>query len=197
MDVTDAIHTRRAYRSLAPVTVDAALVADLASHAQLSASCFNNQPWRYVFVSDPLVLEQMRSVMSKGNEWTFAASMIIAVVGRPDFDCVMKDGRRYYAFDVGMATAFLILRATELGLVAHPIAGYGPAKVREVLGIPDNMEVLTLVNVGRRAETLSPVLSDKQIEDEGRRPPRKPLDEFAFSNRWPEGYDPPLPAPKP
>lgn len=29
----------------------------------------------------------------------------------------------YYLFDAGMSVAFLILRATELGIVAHPIAG--------------------------------------------------------------------------
>lgn len=196
MDVSAAIHNRRAYRSLAPAAVDAALVADLASHAQLSASCFNKQPWHFVFVYDPAGLEGLQAAIKKDNRWTARASMIIAVVSRPDLDCAMKDGRMYYAFDSGMATAFLILRATELGLVAHPIAGFDPALVRELLGIPAGMEVITLVNVGRHADALNPVLSERQIEDEGRRPARKSLDAFAFSNRWPADYDPPLPAPK-
>jgi len=30
-----------------------------------------------------------------------------------------------------MATAFIILRATELGLVAHPIAGYNEDAVKQ------------------------------------------------------------------
>lgn len=196
MDVSAAIHNRRAYRSLAPAAIDAALVADLASHAQLSASCFNKQPWHFVFVYDPALLEQMQAVMKKDNHWTARASMIIAVVSRPDFDCALKDGRKYYTFDTGMATAFLILRATELGLVAHPIAGFDPAAVRELLGIPAAMEVITLVNVGRHADASNPVLSEQQLEDEGRRPPRKALDAFAFTNRWPADYNPPLPAPK-
>jgi nitroreductase len=183
MDVKEAIKARRAYRSFAPVEITEELIRDLAECASLSASCFNNQPWRYVFVYDPDVLARMRDVMSKGNEWTFAASMIIAVLSKKDYDCVIRD-REYYLFDVGMATAFLILRATELGLVAHPIAGYSPQKTREVLGIPEDMDVVTLVNVGKHADEVSPVLSEEQAKAEKERPARLPFEKFAFLNRY-------------
>jgi nitroreductase len=139
-----------------------------------------------VFVYDAEVLKRMREVMSRGNEWTHEASLIIAVLSRKDYDCVIRD-REYYLFDVGMATAQLILRATELGLVAHPIAGYSPRKTREVLGIPDGVDVVTLVNVGRRADAVNPNLSEQQLEAEKTRPPRKALDEFMYLNRYPEG----------
>ncbi|NIT37229.1 MAG: nitroreductase [candidate division Zixibacteria bacterium] len=184
MDIKEAIARRRAYRSLAPVEITEELVRDLAECASLSASCFNNQPWRFVFVYDRQVLERMRAVMSKGNEWTFDASMIIVVLSKKEYDCVIRD-RAYYLFDVGMATAFMILRATELGLVAHPIAGYSPKKTREVLGIPEDTDVVTLVNVGRHADTISSVLSETQVEAEARRPERLPLEEIAFLNRYP------------
>jgi nitroreductase len=186
VEVLEAIEARRAYRSLAPVEITEDLCRDLARCAGLAASCFNNQPWRYVFVYDAEVLQRMREVMSRGNEWTFDASLIIAVLSKKDYDCVIKD-REYYLFDVGMATAQLILRATELGLVAHPIAGYSPRKTRGVLGVPDDVDVVTLVNVGRRADTVNPDLSEQQLEAEETRPPRKRLDEIMFFNRYPEG----------
>jgi hypothetical protein len=50
--------------------------------------------------------------------------MIIAVFSQKDLDCIRRGGREYYLFDTGMATAFMILRAMGLGLVAHPIAGF-------------------------------------------------------------------------
>jgi len=90
----------------------------------------------------------------------------------------------YYHFDTGMATAFLILRATELGLVAHPIAGFSPKKTREILGIPDDIEVITLVNVGKHIDVLNPVLSEKQKQDEKRRPERYPLGHFVYRNKY-------------
>jgi nitroreductase len=183
MDVQTAIETRRAFRSLAPAPAGEDLARDLARHAQLSPSCSNNQPWRFVFVYDPGVLEAMRPVFNPGNEWCHAASVIVAVFSRKEDDCLIKD-REYHQFDTGMATAFLILRATELGLVAHPIAGFSPKKVREVLCIPDACQVITLVLVGKHAAGISPVLSAKQIAAEKARPERFPLEKFVFLNKY-------------
>ena len=181
MSVKQTIQARRAYRSLEPVEINEELIRDLAESARLAPSCFNNQPWRFVFAHDPEVLKKLHGAMSKGNEWTQAASMIIAVFSREDLDCRIK-GRNYYLFDTGMATAFIILRATELGLVAHPIAGYNEDAVKEILGVPEDMQVIALVIVGEHSETLGPLLTEKQAESEKQRPERLPLEEFAFIN---------------
>jgi nitroreductase len=184
MDVIDAINTRRAYRSLAPTPITEELVRDLARCAQLAPSCNNNQPARFVFVWEPQMLEKMKPVFNRGNVWCHADSMVVAVCAEKEADCLIHD-REYYLFDTGLQTAFLILRATELGLAAHPIAGYSPKAVREVLGIPDSMQVIALVNVGKHADTISPVLSPKQVEQEHTRPERLPLERVAFFNHWP------------
>jgi len=94
------------------------------------------------------VLKQLHGAMSKGNAWVQAASLIIAVFSKKELDCLIKE-REYYLFDTGMATAFIILRATELGLVAHPIAGFNEDAVKEILGIPEEMRLITLVIVGK------------------------------------------------
>ncbi|OGC12222.1 nitroreductase [candidate division WOR-1 bacterium RIFOXYA12_FULL_52_29] len=184
MDVISAIKTRRAYRSLEAVSITDELISDLAECAGLAPSCFNKQPWRYVFVSEPGQLAAVKTAMSPGNEWTFDASMIIAVCCRKEDDCQMKDGREYYMFDTGMATAALIYRATELGLVAHPIAGYDQNKAKEILGVPAEITLLTLVNVGKHAAEISPRLKGHQIEDETTRPTRLPPERFAFRNKY-------------
>jgi nitroreductase len=186
MDVKNAIEARRAYRSLDPVAITDGLIWDLAHAASLSASCFNNQPWRYVFVRDPRQLARVCTAMTKGNQWTERASMIIAVFSRPELDCVIKD-REYNWFDTGMATALLILRATELGLVAHPIAGFRAAEVKPMLGIPEDMMLLALVIVGKHTTVPNPILSDKQLHDEVERPPRLPLERIAFVDSVPDG----------
>ncbi len=183
MTVKEAIEKRRAYRSLIPVDIDDEIMESLAESARLFCSCFNNQPWRYIFVEDEKVLKQMHDALSPGNEWARAASLIIAVFSRPDLDCIIKE-RKYYLFDTGMATAALILRATELGLVAHPIAGFSPRKTREILGIPGDMEVITLVIVGKHSDAISPVLSEKQVEAEKKRPERMPHAGFVYRNRY-------------
>lgn len=189
MTVTEAIKKRRAYRSLAPVEITQDLIQDLTYHAQLAPTCFNNQPARFVFVYDQNRLAMLKPAFSAGNEWCYVGSMVVAVFSKKEMDCVMRD-REYFLFDTGMQVAFLILRATELGLVAHPIAGYSPKKVREILNIPEEFNVITLIIVGKHASNISPVLSEKQIEAEKSRPERFPIDKVMFFNRYEPESDP-------
>ncbi|MDQ7825214.1 MAG: nitroreductase family protein [Candidatus Eremiobacteraeota bacterium] len=179
----DLIDERRAYRSLTPFEVTEELVSDLARCAQLAPSCYNNQPWRFVFVYDLEVLLELYGALPEANAWAKASSLIIAVVSRKDLDCNIKE-REYFLFDTGMAAAFIILRATERGCVAHPIAGYDEEKAKAALGIPHDMRLITLVVVGPRSEGISPLLNDKQKASEAERPPRLPLEKFAFRNRY-------------
>lgn len=183
MDVIQAINERRAYRSLEPVDITEELIKDLARNARLSPSCFNNQPWRFVFVRDKEMLKKMRETLSQGNVWAHAASMIIAVFSKSEDDCIIKD-RKYHQFDCGLAVGFLVLRATELGLVAHPIAGYSPRKTREILGIPEDFQVITLIIVGKHSKKISSLLSDEQVAFEKSRPERKPLSEIVSIDRF-------------
>jgi nitroreductase len=183
MELMEIINARRAYRSLQAVAIDENTIRELATAASLSASCFNYQPWRFVFAFDREVLGRLLKAMSKGNAWTQAASLIIAVCSRKDLDCVSKE-REYYLFDAGMATAFLILRATEMGLVAHPISGFDEDIAKEALGIPADMRLITLVNVGRHLLPPSALLSEKQAESEITRPERLPLAEIMRLNKF-------------
>jgi nitroreductase len=178
MDVKKIIEQRRGYRSFDPVNISTDMIRDLAECAQLAPSCFNNQPWRYIFVHNPDVLKKMHTALSQGNEWAQSGSMIIAVLSKKEMGCVMKDGREYFTYDVGTATGFMILRATEMGLVAHPIAGYNPVKVKEILGIPEDLTVVTLVIVGKHSDKINPILSEKQIEAEKKRPERLTLEKI-------------------
>lgn len=177
MDVKEAIETRRAYRSLDPVEIDRELIEDLARCAILAPSCFNNQPARFDFVTGgslPGVFE----ALSRGNAWARDASMIVAVHAAVESDCRVHE-RQYYLFDTGLATAMLVLRATELGLVAHPIAGYDEDAVKAALDIPGEQRVITLVIVGKHSDGIRPSLSEKQAAAEAGRPERLAFDQFA------------------
>lgn len=183
MDVKRAIKERRSYRSLDPVEITEDLVEGLAESARLAPSCFNYQPWRFVFVYDADVLKELRTALSKNNEWAHDASMVIAVFSKPELDCIVG-GKEYYLFDAGMASALLMLRATELGLVAHPIAGFREKRVKKILDIPDDMRVITLIMVGRHSEMLRPTLTEEQKQVEKERPERLPLEEFVYLKRF-------------
>lgn len=182
MDVSEAIDKRRSYRSLETLEITDETIRELSRAAQLAPSCFNNQPWRLAFATGAK-LGEVKKCLSEGNNWAQNASLIIALFSRQQDDCVIKD-RVYNQFDVGIAAGFIMLRATELGLVAHPIAGYSPRKVRDALDIPREYSVITLLIVGRHSDELKPELSEKQAETEKERPGRKSLDEISFTNKF-------------
>ncbi|MBN1329407.1 MAG: nitroreductase family protein [Candidatus Heimdallarchaeota archaeon] len=183
MTIEEIIKLRRAYRALEKVEITEELIMDLALNAQLSASCFNYQPWHFVFVFEKEKLTELFEVLSSNNQWAKKASMIIAVVSKKELDCVIGTEREYYLFDTGMATAFLILRGTELGLVIHPIAGYDQSQAKKILSIPDEMTLITLLIVGKKTSDLSS-LTEKQVSTETKRPPRKDLKEFIHLNNY-------------
>ena len=181
MHVKEIIEKRRAFRSLEKIEITDEIVKKLANSAQLAPSCFNKQPWRYAFIYEKNKLDELKKALSPGNEWAHDSSMIIAVFSKKDYDCVIKE-REYFLFDTGLATGLMILRATELGLVAHPIAGYDEKMVKEFLKIPEEYRVITLVIVGKKSEIIKPSLSKMQIEIEKSRPERIPLENFVNIN---------------
>jgi nitroreductase len=188
MRVIEAIEKRRAYRSLKQGEITDEMISDLARQAGLAPSCFNKQPWRFVFVRDRGQLERIFEALTGGNRWAHDASMIIAVFSQPDLDCMIKE-RHYFLLDTGMALGFLLLRATELELVAHPIAGFDEEKVKEILEIPAAMQLITLVIVGKKAESLKPSLNEKQAAIESSRPARLELNKIAFMDRYSPDHD--------
>ena len=184
MDVKDVIYTRRSFRSLTPIEITENLIKDLAECASLAPSCKNSQPWRFVFVYERKQLEKLqKALIAPNDKWVANASMIIAVYSNVRYDCIIKE-RLYYLFDTGLATAFIILRATELGLVAHPIAGFEEVKVKEILKIPPDMRVITLLIIGKKSKTIDHNLTELMRETELHKPSRLKFSEFAYINEY-------------
>lgn len=183
MALMKEIEERRAYRALSDEALPDDQVERLFQAAHLAPSCFNKQGWRFVAV-DGEALESLSAVFSEGNRWATRAPLIVAAAQKPSLDCRLDEGRDYAAFDLGLAVMSLVLQATHEGLVAHPIAGYSPSKVRKILGIPEDFVVQTLIVVGKRGA--DDLLSDAQKEREAGPRQREPLSAVAFRNRWPE-----------
>ncbi|NVM02647.1 MAG: nitroreductase, partial [Candidatus Helarchaeota archaeon] len=55
---------------------------------------------------------------------------------------------------------------------------------KKALGIPNEMRLITLVNVGKWSKEINPDLSDYQKLGEKNRPPRKNLEEFVFIDKY-------------
>lgn len=184
MDVTEAVHRRRALRALETRTIEEDKVRKMVEAMRLAPSCNNNQPWRVVLCTGE-ALDKVKECLDKGNVWATRAPLIIVVSAKPSEDCRQGEGRDYYKFSCGLGVAQMILQATELGLIAHPISGFNPVKTRAALGIPADYVVITYVICGYPSDDES-LLSDWQKERQRTRPERKPIGETFYSGRWGE-----------
>ena len=69
-------------------------------------------------------------------------------------------------------------------MVAHPIAGFNEEKAREILGIPEDRRLISLIIIGKHSSEVNPVLSEPMKLGEKQRPPRKKLEEFVYINHY-------------
>ena len=60
----------------------------------------------------------------------------------------MKGGQPRYTVDLSIATAYMILEAHELGLGTCWLGSYDEGKVKEVLGIPEDVKVVSILPLG-------------------------------------------------
>jgi glutaredoxin-dependent peroxiredoxin len=183
MEVREAIQERRARRKFDTRLVEEDKIMLLIDAMRLSPSCNNNQPWRVVVAKDKESLEKIKVALNRGNSYAKNAPLIFAVCGKFEDDCHLNDRRDYFLFSCGLAVGEMMLQATELGLTAHPIAGYDPLMVKKNLNIPDDYVLITLVNIGYPGTDTS-MLSEKQMEAETKRPERKPLEDNFFKGSW-------------
>ena len=182
--VLGLLKQRSAYRAIAPRPVERDKLKAMLEAAQLSASCMNNQPWRFVVLDEPDALEKGRSALADGNYWAKTAPVLIIGLSRVDLDCRPADGREYYLFDLGMATQNLLLQATEFGLVARPMAGFQPAVIQEGFNIPDSYTILIVIAVGWEGD-LSTLKEHHQKVSVAPRT-RNPLQDNFFFNQFAE-----------
>jgi nitroreductase len=181
--VLDILRKRKATRAIAGAPVEPEKVEAILEAARLSASCSNNQPWRFLVLNgdDPDALEKGRDALSRGNYWAKTAPILIYGYSRPDLDCQIGGGaREYYLFDLGMAVQNILLQATELDLVARPMAGFAPRKVREAFGIGDEYKVMVAIAIGYEGDIST--LDERKQQTSLAPRVRKPLEEIVSFN---------------
>ena len=147
--VIDLLRRRFARRSISTAPLPEGAVGQLIEAARLTPSCFNNQPWRFLFLESEASLAKGREALTGNNRaWATRAPLLIYGYSRRSDDCATKDDRAYHQFDLGLAVMNIMLAATQLGLVARPMAGFEPTLVKEAFGLADEDEPLVAIAVG-------------------------------------------------
>lgn len=146
------LRERAATRSISAEPLSDAEILALGEAARLAPSCFNKQPWRFLFLESDEAREKGTSVLSSGNRpWASRAPLLVIGFAQEKNDCVLPE-RSYYQFDLGLSVMNIILAATEMGLVARPMAGFNPEQIKRTFELEDEDEPLVILAIGKPSE---------------------------------------------
>lgn len=184
--VHDIIGGRYSPRGFSDRAVDAHTLACLFEAARWAPSSFNEQPWTFVLArrGDKEAFDAIIDCLTPGNQsWAHTAAVLMISVARMTFE---KSGKvnRHAFHDVGIASGFLALQATALGLGLHMMAGFDAAKARVLFAIPEGFDPVAAMALGYPVEPAA--MSEEARERAAKPRSRKALAEFVFARRWGE-----------
>ena len=165
MDALEAIKGRRSIRKYREEPIAEEQVMQILEAGRWAATKGNKQPWKFIILNDAQVCNDLANTLSTGK-FLSEAPLGIAIVVKPDDPIhAVQDG--------AAATQNMLLAAHALGLGACWISVYDMAwegEAKQVLGIPEDERLLSVISVGHPAET-------PQKE-------KKALDEVTFINKY-------------
>ncbi|QGR16351.1 nitroreductase family protein [Sulfurisphaera ohwakuensis] len=140
-DILEFLIKRRSVRSFQQKPVDLELIKQLIYVANHAPNSMNNEPWKFIIIIDEEIKKKL-STLHKGASHIALAPIGVAVVAEPEIS------PETWMVDVVNAIMYFVLAAHSVGLGVGWIAAYENKKAKEILGIPDNKVLVTLLSVG-------------------------------------------------
>jgi nitroreductase len=176
METTTAIRERRSVKHYDPKhQMSESEIRELLELALLSPTSFNMQNWRFVVVSDPATKRAIREAAWNQAQVSEAS---ITIVLCADLNA-HQDGERYWVHapqpvkdmlvpmiapfyesntslqrdeamrSIGIAGQTIMLAAKAMGYDSCPMIGFDPAKVGEIIHLPENHLIGMMITVGK------------------------------------------------
>jgi nitroreductase len=181
METLEAIKKRASLKTrLSTRDVEEEKIKKVMEAARLAPSARNSQPWRFVVVKGK---ENVKNVVTKAfgetNQVVKEAPVLIIAWGNPSDD-VIADGKELYLFDIGLAVENMLLAATDLGLVTHPMANVKEDELRRLLGVPHEVRFVIATPLAYPAAGCYEEAAQERLSQRT----RKDLKEVVYANAW-------------
>lgn len=118
--------------------------------ARWAPSCFNDQPWKFIYSTKDTIesYNKLLSCLVESNQnWAKSAYMLTICLSSKKFSLNGKPNR-FNAYDTGMAMCNILHQATDMNLFVHQMGGFNVEKARELLEIPDDFEIISMMAIG-------------------------------------------------
>ena len=175
----EIITSRRSIRRYHQDDVPEPVLQDILEAVRWSPSWANTQCWEIVVVRDGKVKEQLQAVLSQKNPASLAivnTPVVLAICGKSNVsgfykgESITKFGD-WKLYDLGLATQNVLLAAASHGLGTVVVGAFDHDEASKILGLPENVEVITLIPLGYPDHEPGP-------------PQRKTLEDFVHQNQF-------------
>jgi nitroreductase len=178
--LTNVLEERHSGRSFDPSKkVSDKDLNELIKASHIAPSCYNDQPWRFLICSkenDSANFQKIWQALAEGNQkWAGQASHLIVVCSDTLFQRNSKPNR-WGSYDSGAAAVFMMLKATELGLLTHQMGGFDEKKIAESFEIPSRYIPMSVMALGYELEKPTEYIRE-----------RRPIQEQYFKGEWGAG----------
>jgi nitroreductase len=152
------IQKRRSIRKYRKQPIEPDKIQTLVEAALRSPSSMGYNPWEFVIVDDPDLLDQLSKAKPQGSAFIKNAALGIVVCADPERSSVWVE-------DASIACTYIQLTAESLGLGTcwiqirdrmHDQTRAAEAYIAEVLSIPKKMKVEAMIAIGYPEEQKAP-----------------------------------------
>ncbi len=175
----DQFRLRWSPRSMNGQALTLAQVQSLCEAGRWAPSCFNSQPWRFIYAlpDTPQWQPLLDLLMNVNKLWAAKAGALVALVARTHFEANDAPAATH-SFDTGSAWMSMALQAQHMGLTAHAMWGFHHDQAADALKLPEYFATQALIAFGHPApaEALPDPLREREVPS-----PRKALSELMFN----------------
>lgn len=184
METMQAIHERRSIRRFRTGPIETEKLKKIVRAGAAAATAGNHQPWRFIIVDEPGTVSKTTDTLGwlagePGEDERPAAHVVILV----------PEGASWSAQADGAAAAQnMLLAATDMGIGSCWFGSIKRDRLAELLEIPADWHIYSVVALGHPAETPEVVQGEDTSvtrRDDGQLVvSKKPLDGVLSSNRF-------------
>jgi nitroreductase len=179
------IRFRRSVRKFSDKPIEKEKLGLILEAGRLAPSSSNSQPWQFIVVKDKEIIKKLVEAVPLGikpNLWFSNAPIVIICLAKPhliEHKLAKILASDYHRIDTAIAIDHMVLMATSLGIGSCWVGWFDGKKVKKLLHIPKNVDVVMLLPMGYPQE---------QSTEEGmggiKPRPRKKLEEIVSYDKY-------------
>jgi nitroreductase len=163
----ELLRKRRSIRKFTDEKVSPESIKALTEAALRSPSSKGSNPWKFILVDDPDLLNRLSEVKKSGSAFLKNAPLAVVV-------CAESTHSDVWVEDCSIAAIIIQLAAESLGLGScwiqirkrpHNDGKTAETYVQELLGLPEHIKVASILAIGHPVESKPPVPVENLLKE--------------------------------